>query len=146
MRPPSSYYLTTAAALLAILLCGYGVGFLVGEHLTQDRLAPGGAGGVGRNPWGSETLERLTRELGLSPEQREQVAREIRASSRTIEQARREATGIYRNELLDLHRRLLPHLDPAQRRQIEASSRTLENNFLDERPTGEDADGNEEES
>ena len=143
MRPPTRYYLTTAAALLAILLCGYGVGFLVGERLTQNRLGSGGGGAPRQEPWETTTLERLTSELGLTPGQREQVAREIQSSSGTIERARREAASIYRNELLDLHRRLLPHLDARQRKQIEESSRSLKK-ILDERPVEEDAAGNKQ--
>ena len=103
MRPPLRYHLTTAAALLAILLCGYGVGFLVGERVTQKRLGPPGGGVPHTESWETATLERLTRELKLSPEQREKVAHEIHLASGIIEQARLEAVRIYRNELLELH-------------------------------------------
>jgi hypothetical protein len=132
MRPPLSYHLTTAAALLAILLCGYGVGFLVGERVTQKRLGPPDSGPGHAESWETATLERLTRELNLSPKQREQVAHEIHLASGIIEHARLEASHIYSNELLDLHERLLPHLDASQRGQIEESSRRLKK-MLDEK-------------
>ena len=141
MRPPLRYYLTTAAALLAILLCGYGVGFLVGEHLTQNRL---GSSGGPRPPasWESTTLDRLTRELALTPRQQEQVKKEIGTSSGTIGRARLDAVRVYRAELLDLHQRLLPFLDEHQRKQVEESSRSLKI-FLDERAMKGDPPSNQ---
>ena len=125
MKVPRRDYLTIAAALLAILLCGYGVGFLVGERTTQNRLRPGGGASPPAEAWETATLERLTTELALSPQQREQVGREILAASKTINRARLDAVVAYRRELLDLHLRLLPYLDDAQRDKVEESSRRL---------------------
>ena len=125
MKPPLRYHLTTAAALLAILLCGYGVGFLVGEHVTQDRLGSSGGGAPPSESWEATTLARLTRELDLTPGQQAKAEREINTTAARIAQARAEAVRIYGIELFDLHQRLLPHLDERQRKEIENSRRRL---------------------
>jgi len=126
MKPTFRDYFTIAAALLAILLCGYGIGFLVGERTTQQRLAPHRTGEEARQrDWEAATLERLSAELDLTPEQRTRAAREIRKSAETIAAIRARAVGEYRRELLDLHRRIEPVLDEKQRRKMEASRRIL---------------------
>lgn len=126
MKPPPRDYLTIAAALIAILACGYGVGFLVGERATQLRLRPDDPLRSDQDPWEELTLERLASELDLTEGQRRNVAREIEASSKIIGRARQEATKTYENEVLDLHRRLLPYLDNIQRNKIEESHRRLQ--------------------
>ena len=125
MKVPRRDYFTIAAALLAILLCGYGVGFLVGERLTQRRFQQREEAGAGKTPWEDATLARLTAELELSEPQREQVRREILAASQNINRARLEAVSTFRAELLDLHLRILPYLDENQKTQVEESSRRL---------------------
>ncbi len=125
MKPSPRDYLTIAAALVAILLCGYGIGFLVGEHTTQARLRPSGDSPP-RQRWEEVTLERLASELKLTDRQRNEVAGEITKSSRNINRARLEAVEVYQNEVLDLHQRILPYLDGKQRKQIEQSSRQLQ--------------------
>jgi Spy/CpxP family protein refolding chaperone len=130
MKPTLRDYLTIAAALLAILLCGYGVGFLVGERTTRSRLAPPPGGADERqNDWESATLERLCAELDLTPEQRERVRGEIGKSARNIARTRARAVQEYRKELLDLHRRIEPGLTEKQRLQMEESRRRLENSL-----------------
>lgn len=126
MKPSTTDYLSITAALVAILLCGYGIGFLVGERTTRSRLAPA----IGTHPshaeWSATTEERLTRELQLNPAQQAAVRSEIHATAATIAAARQQAIREYQLALIDLHRRLLPHLDAAQCRKIEESRRLLQ--------------------
>ena len=126
MKLPLREYLTLAAALLAILLCGYGIGFLVGERTTQQRLAAGGGPQHSAPDWESATLGRLTAELGLDDTQQQAVRQEIHAASQRIAAARGRAVADYRRALLDLHQQLLPHLTEPQRKQVEESRRLLE--------------------
>jgi len=130
MKPTLRDYLTIATALIAILLCGYGIGFLVGERTTQRRFAQHPDSATKRqNNWESVTLKRLSNELNLSPEQREKVRREIEKSSRNIAKTRTRAVQEYRKELLDLHRRIEPKLTGKQRLKMEESRRLLKNSL-----------------
>ena len=124
MKPSTTDYLSITAALVAILLCGYGIGFLVGERTTRARLAPPAV--VQTQPdWSASTAARLTRELELNPTQQAAVERDIKATAAVIAAARHHAIREYRVALIDLHQRLLPHLDPNQRKQIEESCQQL---------------------
>jgi len=130
MKPTLRDYLTIATALIAILLCGYGIGFLVGERTTQNRFAmSSGDTTEHQNNWESVTLERLSNELKLTPEQRKKVRGEIEKSSRNITRTRTRAVREYRKELLDLHRRIEPELTETQRHQMQESYRLLENSL-----------------
>lgn len=131
MKPSPRDYLTIAAALIAILLCGYGIGFLVGERTTQKRLQPNDNPPPSERPWEQVTLDRLVDELNLTDAQKKNVAEEINTSAAVILRARMEASAIYEKEVLDLHQRLLPFLDEKQRKRIEESNRRLQE-LLDE--------------
>lgn len=122
MKPSKSDYLSITAALVAILLCGYGIGFLVGERTTRNRLDSGVQAGEN---WSAATVERLKRDLDLTDAQAEAVEREVLAAETEIGMARRDAIRSYHISLLKLHERLLPHLDPKQRKMIEDSSKIL---------------------
>lgn len=127
MKPKPRDYLTIAAALLAILLCGYGIGFLVGEHTTQQRLGDSKGPDHGQQQdWESATLERLTAELELTEEQKTKIRREIQTISGEISAARNRALQEYRKSLMELHKRLLPHLTNEQRKRVEESLRQME--------------------
>ncbi len=125
MKTPSRDYLTIAAALIAILLCGYGIGFIVGERTTQKRLAPPDRPPGQQSDWKAITLDRLTDELDLTGEQRARAEREIRATAKTIAKTRSHAVTEYQEALLDLHQRLMPHLTDSQRRRVEESQQRL---------------------
>jgi hypothetical protein len=118
--------LAITAALLAILLCGYGIGFLVGERTTRLRLAPATGSNQTHPEWAQATVERLTRELALTPDQRAAVAKEVRQTATAIGTARHQAIRQYRSALVDLHQRLLPHLDANQRKLVEDSHKQLQ--------------------
>lgn len=126
MKPSLRDYLTIAAALLAILLCGYGIGFLVGEHTTQRRLG-GDLDEMQSQPagWERTTLERLSADLDLSPEQQAKIRTEIRAAADTINAARERAIHDYRQALFDLHDNIQPHLTDKQRERVSESQRRL---------------------
>ena len=108
--------------MLAILLCGYGVGFLVGERTTRMRLAQAPA----QPDWSTATVERLTRELTLSSAQHAAIKAEVDLAAASIAATRHQAIRRYRSALIDLHQRLLPHLDANQRKRVDASCRQLQ--------------------
>lgn len=121
MKPSTTDYLSITAALVAILLCGFGTGFLVGERVTFSRVTPPAAHDQPQREWTAETVARLTSELKLTPEQTAAVEKEVTTAAREISAARRDAIRDYHRALLDLHGRILPHLDPGQRRMVEQS-------------------------
>jgi selenocysteine lyase/cysteine desulfurase len=125
MKPSTTDYLSITAALVAILLCGYGIGFLVGERTTLNRVGPPPAGGQAGADWSGATVERLKRELALTDAQTAAVEREVALTATEITAARGAAIHQYRLALLALHQRLLPHLDAEQRRTVEKSYQKL---------------------
>jgi hypothetical protein len=127
MKPTARDYLAITAALLAILLCGYGIGFLVGERTTRLRLAP--AAGQAGADWSTATLDRLTRELELAPAQQAAIKPEIQRAAAAVHATRQGAVHDYRVALIELHQRLLPHLNRKQRRQVEESARQLQSSL-----------------
>jgi hypothetical protein len=129
MKPSTTDYLSITAALVAILLCGYGIGFLVGERTTRLRLAPPTGTVQGQPDWSAATAARLTRELQLDATQQAAVEREIQATAATIAAARGRAIREYQSALIDLHQRLLPHLNARQRRQVEESCEQLKSSL-----------------
>ena len=126
MKPSPRDYFAITVALLAVLLCGYGIGFLVGEHTTHLRLAHSSGSTQAQPDWSNATVERLTHELSLNPEQQSAVAKEVRLTATTIATTRHLAIRQYRTALIDLHQRLLPHLDANQRKLVEESRKQLQ--------------------
>jgi hypothetical protein len=126
MKPSPRDYLVITAALIAVLLCGYGIGFLVGERTTRLRLDPASGSTHAQLGWSESTVERLTRELALTPTQQAAVVKEVRQTAITIATTRHQAIRQYRAALIDLHQRLLPHLDANQRKQVEESQKQLQ--------------------
>jgi hypothetical protein len=126
MKPSPRDYLAITAALLAVLLCGYGIGFLVGERTTRLRLAPGSGSTLAQPDWSEATVKRLTHELALTPDQQAAVTKEVRLTATRIATTRHQAIRQYRADLIDLHQRLLPHLDANQRKQVEESRKQLQ--------------------
>jgi hypothetical protein len=126
MKPSPRDYFAIIAAFLAVLLCGYGIGFLVGERTTRQRLAHADGSSQTQPDWSAATVERLTRQLSLTAAQQTAVASEVRLTATTIATTRHQAIRQYRSALIDLHQRLLPHLDDKQRKQVEESRKQLQ--------------------
>jgi len=139
MKPSPRDYLAITAALLAVLLCGYGIGFLVGEQTTRQRLAPASGSTLAQPDWSDATVKRLTCELALTPDQQAAVTREVRLTATSIATTRHQAIRQYRTALIDLHQRLLPHLDAKQRKPVEESRRQLQISLDEDHETSIDS-------
>ncbi|MEI6178366.1 MAG: hypothetical protein WCS43_15850 [Verrucomicrobiota bacterium] len=126
MKPSPRDYFAITAAFLAVLLCGYGIGFLAGERTTHQRLAHTDGSSQTQPAWSAATVERLTRQLTLTAAQQTAVANEVRLTATTITTTRHQAMRQYRSALIELHQRLLPHLDANQRKLVEASRKQLQ--------------------
>ncbi len=115
MKPTFKDYLSIALALLAIFLCGYGIGFLFGERKgLRHAPPPPPAPTTSIAHWEENTLAVLQKTIELTPEQLAKVKAEIAASAATVRTARNGAFEAYRAELEELHQRLKPHLTPEQ--------------------------------
>lgn len=128
MKPKFRDYLTILMALLAIFLCGYGVGFLLG---TKDRKQPAPLLLVGRSAedassWEESTLLRIVSSLKLTEEQRNLVSNEVQITSEKIQISRDKAFEDYYLHLLELHERLLPHLNEQQQEEIKKDQKSLQ--------------------
>jgi uncharacterized membrane protein YcjF (UPF0283 family) len=136
MKPSNTDYLSITAALVAILLCGYGIGFLVGERTTTLRLASKTSAEQSHSDWSAATVDRLTRELQLTPDQQSAIKQEIGMTAEVIADTRHNAIREYRAALIELHERMLPHLDGKQRRHIKESQAQLQSLLDNERARG----------
>lgn len=122
MKPTFKDYLSIALALLAIFLCGYGLGFLFGErkglrHAPPPPSRPAPTSSIAN--WEKTTLATLEKRIELTPAQRAMVQAEIATSAARVRSAREEALAIYQAELAALHQRLRPHLTTEQWEQLQ---------------------------
>lgn len=122
MKPTLKDYLSIILALLAIFLCGYGIGFLFGERKGIKNALPPPPPAPTRSisDWEASTLEVLQGKIDLTPEQLEQVTAEIAKSATKIRSLREERIRLWEAEARDLDRRIQPILTPEQRKNLAA--------------------------
>ena len=127
MKPTFKHYLSIAFALLAIFLCGYGIGFLLGERKgSQPQSAPQTkeSSSPSSRDFDWATWERSTGQVienairDLTPEQMQAIRLEIAKTSERIRAARQSG----RKEFRDLNERLRQHLTPEQQTQLPGAS------------------------
>lgn len=94
-------YLTISMTALAILLCGYGVGHLMGEKAGKTESASQSVS------WPNDTLSRLEKDLSLDPAQ-------TTAAEKVIQKAAEERS----RSLLRIYDHLAPELNEEQRAQL----------------------------
>lgn len=121
MKPTLKDYLSIALALLAIFLCGYGIGFLFGERKGRRSVPPPAppAHTSSIANWEEDVLKVLEKSIELSPPQLEKVKAEIARSAARVRTAREGALEAFRAEMRALNRRLAPHLTPEQRKKLQ---------------------------
>ena len=125
MKPTFKDYLNIVLALLAIFLCGYGIGFLLGERKGQDNQPPPPAPPSQPAPivdwesWERSTVQTIEEAIGeLTPEQRQSIRREVSETAKRIRTARQSG----RREFQALHQRLKQHLTPEQQTKLPGAS------------------------
>ena len=129
MKPTFKHYLSIAFALLAIFLCGYGIGFLLGERkgsqpqsASQTKVSSSPSSSSSDFDWA--TWERSTGQViekaipDLTPEQMQAIRLEIAKTSERIRAARQSG----RKEFRELNERLRQHLTPEQQTQLPGAS------------------------
>lgn len=129
MKPRLKDYLTIGMALLAIFLCGYGIGFLLGEkkgrQTSQNTTIQSPASKEGKDVWIKKTLGRFDQRLKLTPDQKTAVTPEIERTYDAIHKSKQEAILEYSMHLLELHSQLIPHLDETQKEIVDDQQRKL---------------------
>ena len=128
MKSTFKDYLSIALALLAIFLCGYGIGFLVGERRGKGAPSPTPppAAASPSDPrivdwenWERSTCRVIENSVGnLSPEQQQAIRREVSETASRIKKARQSG----RREITNLHERLKEHLTPEQQQKLPGPS------------------------
>ena len=129
MKPTPREYLTIFIALMAILACGIGVGYLIGKRDGKREARanmPDPGETLPKGAWQKRTLDRLTEQLELTDDQQMLVGTEIQRTSGDIKASRSQALEDYYRHLLALHERILPHLEPGQRAKIEEDKKKLQ--------------------
>lgn len=101
-------------ATLAIFLCGYGIGHLVGESAKTNPSLPDGQTDHHTDDWSQTTFSRLDTLLALTPEQKVMVKREVQKTS--VQE---------RKLLIKLYSSISPYLDQAQQDQLENRKQKL---------------------
>lgn len=127
MKPKASEYAVILLALATIFACGCAIGYLFGKSASQESIGGVSAqtGEARPGDWESRTLEKLSRALALTPEQRTLVNKEITTASEEIAKTKKEALLDYHRNLLALHDRILPHLNRKQAELMEKDRRSL---------------------
>ena len=120
-----------ALFVLAVFCMGAAAGLFIGGRLGDgDRpgrfggprggLGPGGSrGGPGGGPPSGMLIERLTRDLDLTADQRAQVTVILRASRERVEQLQRDVRGRFDREQRTLHEEIRQVLTPSQQERFE---------------------------
>lgn len=112
--------------VLSIFLCGYGVGFLLGDRADQEKaLIQPGDPDLGRSGWVDEKFEKLRTDLALTDEQGLLVRQEIESVDQKIRESRFGAIKDNYVHLLQLHENLLPILDQTQRERVEREKKLI---------------------
>lgn len=125
MKPRRSDYLIILASLVAIFLSGAAIGYVAGRKQSP---APGiRDGGAGTSAdWEARTLNRLQNELSLNDRQSRQISAEIQKTFLAIRGSKDTLMENYYQQLLDLHDRILPHLDQTQKARLLRDRNQLE--------------------
>ena len=122
MKPTFKDYLSIALALLAIFLCGYGIGFLLGQR-NPPSAPPVPPSREVRIPdweaWERSTVQAIEKDIpDLTAAQRESIQREVSETASRIKTARQSG----RREFQSLDDRLKQYLTPEQQAKLRSPS------------------------
>ncbi len=130
MTPSSRARIWFALFVLAVFCLGGAAGLMLGRQMERnDRFdrppagrpfGPGGPrGGPGGGPPPQVLLERLSRDLDLSADQRAQLDVVLHASRDRVEQFQREVRGRFDDEQRSLHQEIRKILTPDQQARFD---------------------------
>jgi len=114
-------YLTLSTALLAILLSGYGVGFLLGEKKGRSQVTTSAISTRYTEKWQENTLAELSNRLDLNMRQKKLIAEEIQRIAPELHSIDADSLRRSARKIIELHDRILPHLTPEQKEGLQKS-------------------------
>ena len=128
MKKTTRDYLTISMAMLTILLCGYGLGHLMGEKKgLQNRATQDPAPQLSEN-WAAQTRRDLETHLQLNPEQISFAREKIRPFAATLEDDLRQLRTARTRNLLEFYDILESRLEDHQRSDLQNLRETLRSN------------------
>jgi len=122
MKPRLRDYLMILISFLTVLLCGYGIGHLVGQqraHRALESAAPVPA-------WQRDSLRAIEAKLDLRPEQIPLVEAQLAAAAQGIQRSQQNVMLEYLLHIHALYDRLAGVLDPSQAGILKEEKRSLE--------------------
>lgn len=120
MKPDSRDYLAIFMAFAAVLLCGYGIGHLVGQRNAQ-------APRESSSPiWRDQTLARIQKSLSLTPEQLPVVEEELAKTDLAIRRSNEFILLEHLRHINRLYDQLITRLGPAQAERLKNEKKSLE--------------------
>lgn len=126
MKKTTRDYLTISMAMLTVLLCGYGLGHVVGEkNALQNHAVDNSKSDLGDN-WTAHTLSQLEANLALTPEQMAFARKEIRPFAHALEKDLQERQAERTLKLLQFYDHLKPGLVPEQKTKLEKLQNSLQ--------------------
>ncbi|CAN5313654.1 hypothetical protein BH23VER1_BH23VER1_02340 [soil metagenome] len=137
MNSLTRQYWKIGVALLAIFLCGQGLGYVVASLVDRNR-APSASGAPLASPspepggWADEALARLRDDLGLSSAQEEALRPVLARTGDRVVQQRERALFQIHLQLLAAHDEMGSALNPDQQAKLLASRDALRRR-IDER-------------
>lgn len=125
MIAPTKDAVLIILALAAILGCGFGLGRLVGRPPTESPPPPS----VTFDELETKTLLSLRETLDLTPEQEALLLPEIQANTEAVLATRERAILDFHLQMLGLHARLAPHLNPRQQEILRENKAKLQDSI-----------------
>lgn len=120
MKPSSRDYLVIFMALSAVLLCGYGIGHIVGQrksHTTWESSSP---------VWRDQTLAKIQQNLSLTPAQVPRVEAELAKTDLAIRHSNDLILLEHLRHIDKLYEQLINQLDASQAKRLKNEKKSLE--------------------
>lgn len=120
MKPSSRDYLAIFMAFFAVLLCGYGIGHLVGQRkppITSESASP---------VWRDQTLARIQQNLSLTPQQIPIVEAELAITDLAIRHSNDSTLLEHLRHIDRLYDQLIAQLDAPQAERLKLEKRSLQ--------------------
>ena len=128
MKKKTRDYLTISMAILTVLLCGYGLGHLVGEKKGLQIQATSNQSLDLSDDWATQTLSQLEDQRNLDPEQLQFARKEMSPLAIDLEKDLRQLRITRTRQLLEFYGKLKPHLDEQQTLALEKLQKSLREN------------------
>lgn len=122
MKPRLRDYLMILTSFLSVLLCGYGIGHLVGQERARKAVESSAPLPV----WQRESLRAINAKLDLRPEQVPLVEAQIAITAGNIQRSQERVMLEFLNHIHAMYGRLAGALDESQAGILREEQRSME--------------------